>query len=100
MTHVCFSVAENCQNFYDSYGEICVHCNCCGRIDPNTKLQCQLELNKRLLEEEQEFNGWSDCPEVNDLQHKNVADNIEYFKRKIKGIEEAISEATEEVKHG
>lgn len=31
--HVDFGVTENCQNLEDSYGEICVKCNKCGRFD-------------------------------------------------------------------
>jgi hypothetical protein len=90
--HICYSVADNCQNLYDSYGEICVGCNCCGRIDPKTKLQCQLELAKRQLEEKQQFDMWdNDYPEVNAIQHKNVAADIKYFKQKIAKIEQEIS---------
>lgn len=93
MIHSCFSVAENCQNYYDSYGEICVGCNCCGRIDQNTKLQCQLELNRRQLEERQQFNGWcSDYPAVKAMQQKNIASDIEHFKRKIAEIEAKIAQ--------
>ena len=93
MSHICFSVKKDCQNLYDSYGMICVHCNCCGRIDPKTKLQCQLELAKRQLEESQQFDGWcTDYPAVNAMQHENVAADIEYFKDKIKKIEDEIAQ--------
>ena len=96
MMHICFSVADNCQNLYDSYGMICVHCNCCGRIDPQTKLQCQLELAKRQLEESQQFDRWdNDYPAVNAMQHENVAHDIEYFKAKIKMIEDEIAQEGE-----
>lgn len=26
-------ITDNCKNLLDSYGEICVHCNRCGRFD-------------------------------------------------------------------
>ena len=97
MMHTCFSVAKDCKNLYDSYGEICVGCNCCGRIDPKTKLQCQLELAKRQLEESQQFDRWdNDYPAVNAMQHENVAADIEYFKAKIKMIEDEIAQEGEQ----
>lgn len=85
--HISYSVADNCQNLYDSYGEICVHCNCCGRFDPKTKLQCQLDLNKRMLEEAREFDCWADDPELRALQRRNIASDIESFGRKIRELE-------------
>lgn len=30
--HIDFSVADDCKNLEDSYGEICVRCNKCGRF--------------------------------------------------------------------
>ncbi len=30
---VCYSIAENCKNLEQSYGEICVHCNKCERFN-------------------------------------------------------------------
>jgi hypothetical protein len=30
--HICLSVLDNCKNLEDSYGEICVRCNKCGRF--------------------------------------------------------------------
>ena len=91
MVHISYSVAKNCQNLYDSYGMICVHCNCCGRIDPETMLQCQLETTKRWLKEKQEFDGWSDDPEVSAIQRKNVATDVGFFKRNIKAIKAKIA---------
>lgn len=92
MTHICIGVTKDCYNPYDSYGEICVHCNCCGRFDPKTKLQCQLALNKRMLQESRDFDGWQDEPKLNELQRKNVASDIEYFSREIRAIEGKIAE--------
>ena len=42
---MCMSVLENCKNGMDSYGEICVGCNCCGRINPETAVDCLIETN-------------------------------------------------------
>lgn len=30
--HIDYSVLDNCKNLKDSYGEICVQCNKCGRF--------------------------------------------------------------------
>lgn len=32
IVHTCFSVREDCKNLMESYGEICVQCNKCGRF--------------------------------------------------------------------
>ena len=31
MLHITYSTTEDCKNMGESYGEICVHCNKCGR---------------------------------------------------------------------
>ena len=31
--HFCYSVIDDCKNLEESYGEICVQCNKCGRFD-------------------------------------------------------------------
>jgi len=31
--HICLSAREDCKNLEDSWGEICVRCNKCGRLD-------------------------------------------------------------------
>ena len=31
--HLCISVIDDCKNLQESYGEICVRCNKCGRFD-------------------------------------------------------------------
>jgi len=33
--HICLSVKDNCKNIEESYGEICVRCNKCGRFNKN-----------------------------------------------------------------
>ncbi|MDD4775888.1 MAG: hypothetical protein PHG75_05215 [Syntrophomonas sp.] len=91
--HICFSVRENCENLLDSYGEICVRCNACGRFDESTKHQCHLDVLKRQLAEEESFRDWSDGME--ELQRKNKAANIEYMKNKIKKVEEILAKEGE-----
>lgn len=55
----CSSVLDKCYNLEESYGEICVRCNCCGRIDKKTMYQCRVEHDKQMLQK---------C--VNDLFHE------------------------------
>lgn len=85
MNHICISVTDDCIN-PDSYGEICVHCNCCGRIDKKTQKQAQLKLYKEQLNERESFDGW--IPEFRETQEKNVKKDIAYFKAKIKELED------------
>lgn len=33
MVLIDYGVTDNCQNLEESYGEICVKCNKCGRFD-------------------------------------------------------------------
>jgi hypothetical protein len=44
-------VTDNCKNIIDSYGEICVYCNLCGRFssDPERKKQRE-EIANKLIE--------------------------------------------------
>ena len=85
-SHICISVTGDCIN-NDSYGEICVHCNACGRFDKSTQKQCALKMYKEKLQEEYDFDDWIDGFEK--LQRSNVASNIEYFKKKIEELEAA-----------
>lgn len=84
MNHICISAMDECYNPYDSYGEICVGCNCCGRIDKSTMHQCRIETDKRhLVETAQHLTGEDYQTE---LQQKNILSSIEYF---IKNIRES-----------
>lgn len=74
---------ESCYNPYESYGEICVGCNCCGRIDSSTMWECRLNLHKRLLKGRKEFDMWADDECLHRLQERNVKADIEYQKTKI-----------------
>jgi len=78
------SVIADCIN-PDSFGEICVGCNGCGRFDKNTQKECALRLYRRQLQEQYEFNRWIEGME--EIQRKNIKANIEYLERKIKELE-------------
>jgi hypothetical protein len=75
------AVLSVCKNFIDSYGMICVGCNCCGRLNPKTKYASRLKVAKRHLKEEQEDLTKSEFQ--TELQQKNIRSNIRSFKRQI-----------------
>ena len=80
---ICSGVSKECLNPYDSYGEICVHCNACGRDDVATMYDCQIKLYTDKLEEEK--------TQLNDsswdkFQRKNIESNIEYFVRMLSNV--------------
>ena len=81
---ICKSVMENCQNFYDSYGEICVGCNCCGRIDTDTMWQARYEMAITRLSENIEHLTSEHCQ--SNLQQKNICSNISYWSERLKEI--------------
>lgn len=82
--HISYPVTEDCIND-ESYGEICVHCNACGRIDKSTQKQSAIKMYKRLLQEQYEFNNWIEGFE--EIQKKNIKSNIRYYKDKIAKLE-------------
>lgn len=89
--HLCTQVKKNCWNFYDSYGEICVHCGCCSK-NALIRTKARLSVLKRELEESENFDGWAyEYPDLLELQKKNVAEDIVYFKKKIKYYEQKLS---------
>ena len=49
MIHADESISENCVNLYDSYGEICVQCNCCGKLNKDTMHECRIQTYKEHL---------------------------------------------------
>jgi len=86
--HLDFAVNKDCLNLMDSYGEICVKCNCCGRFDESTKLEAQLRTLKKHLQENRDFNDWFE--ECEEIQRANVAANISYLEEEIRKVEEQI----------
>lgn len=87
--HIDYSARSNCYNVGESYGEICVQCNCCGRFDKKTMYECRLETDKRHLEEELQSVGSPEYPL--ELQQKNIQTNILWFKDRIAAAEKEMS---------
>lgn len=74
--HISIPALEDCING-DSYGEICVHCNACGRFDKSTQKECELKMYKEELQKQ--YNE--------EVQKRNIESNIQYFKKKIAELE-------------
>ena len=81
---ICKSVMENCQNPYDSYGEICVGCNCCGRFGSDTMWQARYELAiERIKDNARKLQaGYFQS----NLQQTNICANISYWSEELKEI--------------
>lgn len=83
MTFVDESVTKNCKNLIDSYGEICVFCNCCGRVDKATMYDAQIATYAEQL---QEFAKHLSSADYEDFQKRNCADTIIQFAKEIKKV--------------
>ena len=79
-TYVCMSVNDNCWNFRDSYGEICVGCGCCSK-DKATRYRARIEAIEEWINEAENFNHWSDDEELRQLQEKNINTDTKCYKR-------------------
>lgn len=84
-------VDKHCKNLIDSYGEICVKCNCCGGFDKATMYASRLRVAKRHLKEDQA--KLTQPLFQSALQQKNICTDIRYFKRQIAYDERKIGEA-------
>ena len=82
-------VVEDCMN-HNSYGEICVGCNCCGRYGEEGKIEAQIKYYKESLEENKNFDDWCDEPFLKLLQQENIDKQNEYYRQKLSelGVEE------------
>jgi hypothetical protein len=87
LTHVSYSVSVRCYNGWESYGEICVHCGCCGK--PGTERdRARLAMYRRRLEEQVNFDQWfTDSPEWLAVQKRNQKANITRANRHIRYYE-------------
>ena len=81
-------VDKHCWNLYDSYGEICVKCNCCGGFDKKTMYASRLRTVKRWLKEFQPKRTDPDFQTV--LQQKNIRTDMRRFQRQIRYYERKV----------
>lgn len=86
---ICYA-AKNCYALTWSYGEICVNSNCCGRRGKGFAMwQARLKYHTECLEENENFDRW--IPGLEEIQRKNVAENIKYERAKIKACRRMIT---------
>jgi len=71
-----------------SYGEICVGCNACGRInkDKIAVNRAKLKYAKHEMQQLTHFTFWADNKELRQLQKKNIAHDKKYWREKINKI--------------
>jgi hypothetical protein len=81
-------VARNCWNLYDSYGEVCVKCNCCGGFDKDSMYTSRLRVLRRWLKEDKAKLPQSLYQSV--IQQKNIRTDIRRFQRQIKYYEKKV----------
>lgn len=78
--HIDFGVSKDCIN-HDSYGEICVQCNCCGRFNKETMWECRYNMYWQHLAETIEDHSFNYLQ--SNLQQSNIAKNVIYYGEKI-----------------
>ena len=89
--HVCMGIRKNCWNLYDSYGEICVHCGCCSD-DQKVRAESRLAVAKEHLQEQLDFNRWSDDQKLRAIQEKNRKANIRHYRGQVKYYTKRVEE--------
>jgi len=73
------SVEDTCKNHEDSYGEVCVGCNACGRIDKSHMYRDYLTVLLRHRQESLSFTAWAADPVLRSIQEANVVENLRYY---------------------
>lgn len=91
--HIDFAKGEKCWNWFETYYS-CIGCGCCSS-DIETRRKNRLRVLNRHLEEQINFNAWSDDPKLRAIQEGNVKINIRYFKRKLRYYEKALKGGAE-----
>lgn len=84
-------VKDKCWNFYDSYGEICVHCGCCSK-DPLTRYNARIEVILRRIEHCVTFDEWSEDSFVRSIQETNVAHDLKAYRRMLRYYKKKLDE--------
>lgn len=93
--HVCYSIKDNCWNFYDSYGEICVHCGCCDK-DPLKRAENRKKVLERWLDHWQVVLFTEVLDEV---QTENVKTNIRLLKSELRYYKKRLEKLNENNKN-
>lgn len=92
-SHLCRPAGPKCYAPEWSLGEICVGCNCCGRLNPDRVkiLRARAAFLREGLRGRKHFKYWSDDPEGYAIQKKNIAADIRYFTRKLAQVRKQLT---------
>lgn len=73
-----FATIEKCYAVMWSYGEICVHCNCCGRYDNDeiSVLEARLKYHKELLQQHLNFDSFVTGKKFKKYRHIQGINNL------------------------
>lgn len=88
---MCFSVEDNCWNFRDSYGEICVRCGCCSN-NKKIRYRARIKCLEHWIKEEKHFDRWADNKDLRALQERNIKSNIKCYRRQLRYYKKRLSE--------
>lgn len=88
---VCFAVDDNCWNFRDSYGEICVQCGCCSK-NKNIRYRARIERIENWIKEEEHFDRWNNNEEIKAMQEQNVKSNLKHYRRQLRYYKKRLRE--------
>ncbi len=81
---------KKCYNGFESYGEICVGCNCCSE-DKRVRWQARLDLHLRLLDQDSHFKDW--IPGITQIQKRNKKKDIKWNNYRIARYKYLLKEA-------
>ena len=87
-------IMRNCYATGWSYGEICVGCNACGRIDKD-KIKvnkAKLSYAKYEMQRLNHFNSWGNTKDLIALQKKNITQDKKYWREEIKKINRILTD--------
>jgi len=79
---ICSPALDKCYADDLSYGEICVGCNCCGRMNSLTRGKSRLKYWFDFMDRQLEFDNWIEGLESQ--QKHNVDLNIKLAHKRIK----------------
>lgn len=84
-----FSCKPNCWNYEVVY--TCYGCKCCDK-DKETRYKARIAHCNHMIEEENGFKDFHDCPSTKLIQQEIIRKNIKYFKNKISYYEKRLKE--------
>jgi len=91
MSYIDVQIKKSCWNLMDSYGEICVCCECCSP-DKKTRYMSRISCLEEWIRMKESFSDWSDDPYWKDVQKKNIKKDIRMWKRQLRYYKKKLNE--------